>query len=976
MATVVNTSSQQYFGFDPRTIPECILWVDAADPAGNGVVPANGSSVTTWVDKARTPNNMTATGTVTYQGSPPRLVMSSSSMSATLSYGTNTLFIVYNQTGTSGPVFTTNNLDVTGLFPNETGTTFFARSDSAWIGPPFPTSTLPRNTINLISVQYAGTASGSAMNIWLSGVLNLSSTTSGTITRNRLTLAVRSLNNQFMAGNYHEVILYNTSLTTNERQQVEGYLAWKWGLQVNLPLGHPFKYNPPTMRVFRPIDIDTCRLWLDAADASTVQLSGSNVTTWLDKSGSGLNFSQATTARQPTYSVGTLNGQNGILFTGAGTNGAATLSLSNAAFTLTQGAYSIFVVARQNASAPSYTGYNYILKGSLTDGFLFFGNHSSKNFATFTSPSSTTWNDTNSNSPPVSTSNNPLLLGMTVSNTVLTPYYSGIAQNTKTGTTGAFTGMVLGDAPFPTFSGQNWNGVICEICIFNSTLTTSQRQQIEGYLTDKWRVAALPTTHPYSLQRALPSTPIFSPTAAPGLQVWLDSADPTALTLSGSNVTQWRDKSGNNRHGTPPATSNQPTYNGNGVLFSAGGVQYLPLANVSGMLTNTAFNIFVVERNEGTYTATVTEGFFLGAETIVEGGALAIGYRATSTLRFSTFGAGNDLDVTGLPTSTTTRLWSFNMPQTSNRNINLNGTLVATHGNTTKLNSSANLSVGRAFNGNYYRGRIYEILIYTTELSQFNRQRVEAYLAWKWGLQTLLPVFASAALPSIDSLVLWIDAAQDTNANGTFINTIPNRSTSGYSINAVTTNTIQIVKPGQNGRGHYTFGRATVSNFVWRTKFTVFFVSQHSTGSFLYSQHNGSSYRNYVFSGNWDLLTINTSFALQDGPIGQGTSVTGTTWNIFTIGYSNGTIATPYSINGVPRSTRAIRGSPEIDQNITANLWINGNHQSTIGTLALGELLHYNDNLSDQQCREIEGHLAAKWGIQLPPSHPFSKFRP
>jgi hypothetical protein len=29
-------------------------------------------------------------------------------------------------------------------------------------------------------------------------------------------------------------------LTTTQRQQVEGYLAWKWGLQTALPTTHPY----------------------------------------------------------------------------------------------------------------------------------------------------------------------------------------------------------------------------------------------------------------------------------------------------------------------------------------------------------------------------------------------------------------------------------------------------------------------------------------------------------------------------------------------------------------------------------------------------------------------------------------------------------------------------------------------------------------------------------------------------------------
>ncbi|MFM6311687.1 MAG: hypothetical protein ACKPGB_26160, partial [Dolichospermum sp.] len=34
-------------------------------------------------------------------------------------------------------------------------------------------------------------------------------------------------------------------ITSANRQLVEGYLAWKWGLTANLANNHPFKFNPP-----------------------------------------------------------------------------------------------------------------------------------------------------------------------------------------------------------------------------------------------------------------------------------------------------------------------------------------------------------------------------------------------------------------------------------------------------------------------------------------------------------------------------------------------------------------------------------------------------------------------------------------------------------------------------------------------------------------------------------------------------------
>lgn len=45
-------------------------------------------------------------------------------------------------------------------------------------------------------------------------------------------------------------------------------------------------------------------LWLDADDAATITLNGSNVSQWRDKSGNGWHMSQAIAASQPAYVTG------------------------------------------------------------------------------------------------------------------------------------------------------------------------------------------------------------------------------------------------------------------------------------------------------------------------------------------------------------------------------------------------------------------------------------------------------------------------------------------------------------------------------------------------------------------------------------------------------------------------------------------------------------------------------------------------
>jgi len=64
-------------------------------------------------------------------------------------------------------------------------------------------------------------------------------------------------------------------------------------------------------------------LWLDASDASTITESGGSVSQW-DNKGSLSNFTQATSANQPTTGANTLNGLNVIDFASDHLNATST----------------------------------------------------------------------------------------------------------------------------------------------------------------------------------------------------------------------------------------------------------------------------------------------------------------------------------------------------------------------------------------------------------------------------------------------------------------------------------------------------------------------------------------------------------------------------------------------------------------------------------------------------------------------------
>ena len=109
-------------------------------------------------------------------------------------------------------------------------------------------------------------------------------------------------------------------------------------------------------------DFWTPALWLDAADAQTVFLSGSTVSQWNDKSANGVNLSQAVAANQPLYVPNGLNGlpiirnvSNDFLVSGANSIGRNQSSLS------------VFAVVKYGAGTPSLTtALVFVSQGTLS----------------------------------------------------------------------------------------------------------------------------------------------------------------------------------------------------------------------------------------------------------------------------------------------------------------------------------------------------------------------------------------------------------------------------------------------------------------------------------------------------------------------------------------------------------------------------------------------------------------------------------
>jgi len=235
-----------------------------------------------------------------------------------------------------------------------------------------------------------------------------------------------------------------------------------------------------------------------------------------------------------------------------------------------------------------------------------------------------------------------------------------------------------------------------------------------------------------------PSTD-FDPTSIAGCQLWLDSADTSTLSLSGTTVTSWADKSGKGYNATAYPNGGTITYTSgiagvNVVAQSVTTPAYLSSPIPAGTF-NTALYIFVVYKNTGknNYDALISRG-----RPGTWNGPLdpynTTRYISDGSIGFSSYNLYNEsmslFDIGIHYAGNTVAEWSNG---SANTYTGQPGALVNYD------NSSGPLLIGTR--GDFvtcFTGYFYEILVYNTALSTADRQKIEGYLAWKWNLQTQL----------------------------------------------------------------------------------------------------------------------------------------------------------------------------------------------------------------------------------------------
>jgi hypothetical protein len=228
--------------------------------------------------------------------------------------------------------------------------------------------------------------------------------------------------------------------------------------------------------------------------------------------------------------------------------------------------------------------------------------------------------------------------------------------------------------------------------------------------------------------------------------LWLDADDSGTITLDGSAVTEWRDKSGNSRHVAQGTPANRPSYsstgfNSKGALTFDGSNDFLSAASgiTSGTYTG-RFEVFYVATREGNGGVIITERSTANVGVsqwvnissvyyISSDGATAPSNTTISSTVYNNLASGGGVVYHGHQPGVRDVLWLNGAAQT------------VTAGTASNITGSAGFLVGsrEGAPGSTWDGKMCEVLVLLSAPSTETRQKVEGYLAHKWGLTGSLP---------------------------------------------------------------------------------------------------------------------------------------------------------------------------------------------------------------------------------------------
>ena len=234
--------------------------------------------------------------------------------------------------------------------------------------------------------------------------------------------------------------------------------------------------------------------------------------------------------------------------------------------------------------------------------------------------------------------------------------------------------------------------------------------------------------------------------------LWLDAADASTFTLTGASVNQWADKSGNSRHAAP-AVAAKPTLTAN-ALNSLSGVSFASTGNA---LITPSFDNPSGSDGLSLFAVLKRTGIPVGSSNIFTKGLVnaqwSLYWTGSDFSSFSNISAtGNTASFSGV-SSNVNVVFSGVMSDAAIHQY-FNGLLMSGSAGaaTRSFGAASALTIGSSptstYSTNRFQGLLFEAVLIHGDLTTDTRQKVEGYLAWKWGLQGNLdashPFYSSA----------------------------------------------------------------------------------------------------------------------------------------------------------------------------------------------------------------------------------------
>ncbi len=241
-------------------------------------------------------------------------------------------------------------------------------------------------------------------------------------------------------------------------------------------------------------------------------------------------------------------------------------------------------------------------------------------------------------------------------------------------------------------------------------------------------------------------------------QLWLDADDTNTITLNGPTVSQWTDKSGFNRHATATGTA-QPTataagLDGKRVVTFDGSTDVLSV-NLD-FLAGVSHSAFVVTK------PTAFNNIYGAANGSAGANSLHVGFNG-SNYRMNFWGNDYAQARTANFVAASANIMNFIWIPSTSKQILANGKLEGTSTSPvpgTIGTMSGGGRIGSAVGQGFFGGDIAEFIAVTGAVSVSDRQKMEGYLAHKWGLEGQLaedhphksaPPGAATAVATLDA---------------------------------------------------------------------------------------------------------------------------------------------------------------------------------------------------------------------------------